>query len=87
MNKLSVVLLQATRPSRSDRMLLGAADRAVDAQVPDFRALGVGQGLNPGEDLMPGSVPLPPAEQVVRPRPRPEYSTATSRHGSPVRTR
>lgn len=52
-------------------MLMGAADRGVDAQVPRDRAFRIGQGLEPGEDPVPGAVPLPSAEQVVDPAPRP----------------
>lgn len=52
------------------RVLVGAAHRGVDAQVPDDRAFRVGQGLEPGEDPLPGTVPLSPAEQVVHPVPR-----------------
>ena len=58
-------LLQVALLAGSGRMLLGAADRGVDAQVPDDYAFHVGPGLETGEDPVPGPVPLPPAEQVV----------------------
>ena len=64
-------LLQVTLPAGPGRMLVGAADRGVDIQVPRNRTLRVGQGLKPGEDPLPGAVALPPAEQVVDPAPRP----------------
>lgn len=38
-----------------------------DGDVPGDRLLRVGLGLQFGEDLLPGAVPLPDAEQVVRP--------------------
>lgn len=56
------VLLQATLFASPGRMLMGAADRRVDAQVPRDRPLRVGQGLEPGENLLPGTVPLPPTD-------------------------
>lgn len=64
-------LLQITLSSRPSRVLMGAAYRGIDAQLPDDRALRVSQGLEPGKDSLPGAVPLPPAKQVVNPAPRP----------------
>lgn len=63
-------LLQVTLFAGPGRMLMSSADRGVDAQVPDARAFHVGQGLEPGEDPLPGAVPLPSAEQVVDPAQR-----------------
>lgn len=53
------------------RMLVSAADRGVDTQVPRDRTVRIGQGLKLGEYPVPGAVPLPPAEQVLDPTPRP----------------
>ncbi len=64
-------LLQVALLAGPGRVLMGAADRGVDAQVPDDRAFRVGQGLKPGEDPLPGAVALPPAEQVIDPAPGP----------------
>lgn len=63
-------LLQITLLAGPGRMLMGTADRGVDAQVPRDRTFRVGQGLQPGEYPVPGAVPLPSAEQVVDPAPR-----------------
>lgn len=52
-------------------MLMRTAHGAFDAQVPHDPALRIGQGLEPGENLVPGAVSLPPAKQVVDPAPRP----------------
>ncbi len=51
---------------------MGAAHRGVDVQVPRDRALRISQGLKPGEDLVPGAVPLPSVKQIVDPAPRSE---------------
>lgn len=64
-------LLQVALLAGSGRMLMGTADRGVDAQVPCDRTFRVGQGLQPGENPVPGAVPLPPAEQVIDPAPQP----------------
>lgn len=63
-------LLQVALLAGPGRMLMGAADRGVDAQVPRDRTLRVGQGLEPGEEPLPRAVPLPSAEQVIDPAPR-----------------
>jgi hypothetical protein len=63
-------LLQVALLAGPGRVLMGAAYRGVDAQVPDNRALRVGQGLATGKDPVPGAVALLPAEQVVDPVPR-----------------
>ena len=63
-------LLQVALLAGPGRMLMGAADRGVDAQVPRDRTLRVGQGLELGENPVPGAVSLPSAEQVVDPAPR-----------------
>ncbi len=63
--------LQVTLLAGSGRMLMGTAHSGVDAQVPHDRALRIGQGMEPGENLVPGAVSLPPAKQVVDPAPRP----------------
>lgn len=52
-------------------MLMRAAHRGVDTQVPRDRALHLGRGLETGEDAVPGAVALPSAEQVADPAPRP----------------
>lgn len=62
--------LQVALLASPGRMLISAAHRGVDTQVPRDRTLRVGQGLEPGKDPLPGAVPLPPAEQVVDPAPR-----------------
>ncbi len=56
---------------RPGGMLMGAHNGGVDVEVPGDQVLRVGLGLQLGEDPMPGSVPLPAAEQVVRSAPRP----------------
>jgi hypothetical protein len=56
---------------RSGGVLVGPADGGVDVEVPGDQVLGIGPGLEFGEDALPGAVALPPAEQVVRPAPRP----------------
>lgn len=53
--------LQFTLLAGPGRVLMGAADRGVDAQVQDDRTFHTGQGLEPGEDPVPGTVPLPSA--------------------------
>ncbi|GAA2974596.1 hypothetical protein GCM10010446_68550 [Streptomyces enissocaesilis] len=63
-------LPQVTLLAGPGRMLVGAADRGVDAQVPRDRTLRVGQSLEPGKDPLPSAVPLPATEQVVDPAPR-----------------
>jgi len=75
-------LLQVALFAGPGRVLMGAAHRGVDAQVPRDRAFRVGQGLEPGEDAVPGAVPLPPAEQVVDPAPR----SVLDRHVPPRNT-
>lgn len=65
------VLLQVALIPGPGRILMGAAHGGVDAQVPHDLTLRVGQGLEVGEDLVPGAVPLPSAEQVIDPVPRP----------------
>ncbi len=65
------LLLQVALLPGPGRMMMSAAHRGVDAQVPRDRTFRIGQGLEPGEDPMPGAVPLPPAEQVVDSAPRP----------------
>lgn len=65
------LLLQVALLPGPGRMLMSAAHRGVGAQVPRDRTFRIGQGLEPGEDPMPGAVPLPPAEQVVDSAPRP----------------
>jgi hypothetical protein len=55
-------LLQVALLAGPGRMLVGAADSGVDAQVPRDRALRIGQGLEPGKDPLPGAVPLSSAE-------------------------
>ncbi len=54
-------LLQVALFAGPGCVLVGAADRGVDAQVPRDRTLRLGQGLEP----VPGAVPLPPTEEVV----------------------
>ncbi|MFF9066045.1 hypothetical protein ACF09E_11870 [Streptomyces sp. NPDC014891] len=44
------LLLQVTLLAGPGRMLMGAAPSGVDAQVPHDRTLGIGLGLQPGED-------------------------------------
>lgn len=61
-----VGLLQVTRPHAD-----GCAHRGVVAPAPYDRTLRIGPGLVPDEDAVPGTVSLPPAEQVVDPAPRP----------------
>jgi hypothetical protein len=65
------LLLRITLLAGPGRMLMGAADRGVDVQVPRDRTVRVGQGLEAGEDTVPGAVPLPSAEEVVDPVPWP----------------
>lgn len=65
------LLLQVALLAGPGRMLVGAADRGVDVQVPRDRTPRIGQGLELGEDPVSGAVPLPSAEQVVDPAPRP----------------
>lgn len=57
------------RPSRS-RGAVTLADRGVDVDVPGDEFLGIGLGLQLGEDPLPGAVPLPATEKVVHPGPR-----------------
>ncbi|EST18455.1 hypothetical protein M878_44875 [Streptomyces roseochromogenus subsp. oscitans DS 12.976] len=64
-------LLQVTLLAGSGRMLMGTAHGGVDAQVPHDRALRISQGLEPGENLVPDAVSLPPAKQGADPAPRP----------------
>lgn len=64
-------LLQVAPLSGPGRMLMSPAHRGVDAQIPRDLAFRVGQGLEPGEDPVPGAVPLPSPEQVIGPAPRP----------------
>ncbi|MFE1029954.1 hypothetical protein ACFW5I_36390 [Streptomyces sp. NPDC058818] len=62
-------LLQVTLLSGPGRVLMSAAHRGVNAQVPHDRTLRVGQRLEPREDPVPDAVPLPPAQQVIDPAP------------------
>lgn len=76
--------LQITPSPGPGRMLMDTADRGVDAQIPRDRTLRVGQGLEAGEDPVPGAVSLPSAEQVVDPAPRPLLDGHVSpRHTGP----
>lgn len=63
-------LLQVVVLTGPGRMLMGAADRGIDAKVPRDRPLRIGLGLEPGEDPLPGAVPLPSAEHFVDPASR-----------------
>lgn len=76
------LFLQVTLLAGPSRMLMSTAHRGIDAQIPRDRPLRVGQGLELGEDPVPGAAPLPPAEQVVDPAPRP----VLDRHVSPRNT-
>src|SRR4029453_1691065 len=46
-------------------VLVGPGHRGIDADLPGDQALGVGLGLQGGEDLLPGAVALPAPEQTV----------------------
>lgn len=63
------LFLQITLLAGPGCMLMGTARRG-RRRVPHDLALGVGQALEPGEDPLPGAVPLPSAKQVVDPAPR-----------------
>ena len=63
-------LLKVTLLPGSSRVLMGAAHRGIDAQIPHDRTLRISQVLEPAEDPVPGAVSLPSAEQVVDPAPR-----------------
>lgn len=63
--------LQVALLAGPGRMLVGAADRGSTLRSHVIASLRVGQGLEPGKGSMPGAAPLPPAEQVVDPAPRP----------------
>ncbi|CAL9511728.1 hypothetical protein SUDANB1_03642 [Streptomyces sp. enrichment culture] len=64
------LFLQVALLAGPGRVLMSAAHRGVDVQVPCDRTLRVGQRLEQREDLVPDAVPLPPAEQVIDPAPR-----------------
>jgi len=48
--------------SRPGRVLVGPADRGAGVDVPADESLGIGLGLQLGEDPLPAAVPLPAAE-------------------------
>lgn len=50
---------------RACRVLVGPHDGGVDPDLPSDPFGGVGQGLQPGEDLLPDTGPLPAAKQGV----------------------
>lgn len=72
---------------RPGSVLVGTDDSGVDAEVSGDQAARVRPGLEGGEDPLPGAVPLPTAEQIVRPGPHGPYSAGMSLRGRPVRTR
>jgi hypothetical protein len=56
--------------TRAGRVLVGAADGRVHADIPSDQAFRVGLDLQLLEDLLPRAVAPPPAKQVVNPVPR-----------------
>src|SRR5215217_5832850 len=55
-------------------VLMGTGDRGIDADVPGDQALGVGLGVQRGEDPLPGTVTLPAPKQPIDGLPRPVAS-------------
>jgi hypothetical protein len=56
---------------RSGGVLVSPAEGRVDTHVPGDQALRVRLGLESGDDLGPGAIPLPAPDQVIDPIPRP----------------
>lgn len=65
---------------RPGGVLVGPADGGIDVDLPGDQVLRIRLGLELDEDVLPGSVALPAAEQVVHP-PHGPYSSGMSRHG------
>ena len=52
-------------------VLMGTGDGGVDADLPGDQPLGVGLGLQPGQDPLPGAIALPAAKQPIHRLPGP----------------
>jgi hypothetical protein len=70
--RVRLVLRAGAPPIAGARgVLMGPDHRGIDADLPDDQPLGVGLGLQVGEDLLPGAVALPAAKQPIHRLPRP----------------
>jgi hypothetical protein len=80
--RLRPVLWRCRSPFAGARgVLVGADDGGIHADVPGDHALGIGLRLQGGEDLLPGAVALPAANQPIDGLPGP----VTGRHVPPRR--
>jgi hypothetical protein len=75
--------LRPAIPACARGVLVGPADRGIHADLPADPARRVRRRLQAGQDLIPGPIPLPPAEQPIDRLPRP----ITGRHIPPRRSR
>ena len=63
--------LQITAPAGPGRVLVRPGDGGVHGHIPGDQPLRIGPALQPGQDLAPGAVALPAAEQAIHRLPRP----------------